>query len=53
MDRELLCWYSFKDGHHTCILLADHDGPHEPMPDEDIVIRLAWGYSGVTEDADG
>lgn len=34
------CWFGFEDGHHTCMLPTGHDGPHEPTPDSDIVIRL-------------
>ncbi len=42
MDREhpLRCWFDFQDS-HTCMLPNDHDGPHEPTPDKDIIIRLA------------
>lgn len=44
----LHCWFDFDDGEwldddtktpsHTCMLEADHDGPHEPTPDDKIVI---------------
>ncbi len=35
------CWYSFEDGHHTCILPRGHDEPHHPTPDDEIMITLA------------
>jgi hypothetical protein len=36
---ELNCWFDFEDG-HTCMLPDEHEGPHEPTPDSDIIIRL-------------
>ncbi len=40
MDSEPLCWTNI-GSNATCMMPADHDGPHEPTPDEDIIIRLA------------
>lgn len=42
------CWYDFENG-HTCMLPDEHDGPHEPTPDSDILISLAT--SRVADDA--
>ena len=40
MATELHCWFDFGDS-RTCVLLDEHDGPHEPTPDNDILITLA------------
>lgn len=42
------CWFDFEDG-HTCIAPAGHDGPHEPTPDDEIVIQLADPAEDVGE----
>ena len=43
----LHCWFDFEDG-HTCMLIDEHDGPHEPTPDSDILISLAPPDKEVT-----
>lgn len=35
-----VCWFGFDDGEHTCLLLDGHDGPHEPTPDDEIVVSV-------------
>jgi hypothetical protein len=37
-DLELGCWYDF--GEATCQLPDDHDGPHEPTPDNEVWVTL-------------
>lgn len=44
------CWFDFEDGYwsdddtwvggNTCMLEANHPGPHEPTPDSDIVVEF-------------
>ena len=45
---DLDCWFDFGDG-HTCMLPDEHDGPHEPTADSEIIIRLVEP-TNTTED---
>ena len=46
MPTDLHCWFNFRDG-HTCMLADEHDGPHEPTADSEILIGLV---EPITED---
>jgi hypothetical protein len=41
------CWFDFDDAEwetgtpgHTCMLPDGHEGPHEPTPDDQIIISF-------------
>ena len=37
-DLTLACWFDMGDA--TCMLPDDHDGPHEPTPNNEIWVSL-------------
>jgi hypothetical protein len=37
-DLELGCWFDMGDA--VCLLPDEHDGPHQPTPDSEIMVSL-------------
>ncbi len=45
----LHCWFDFEDG-NTCMLVDEHDGEHEPTPDNEIVVSFVEESEAALEE---